>query len=128
MSLLRRQKIPLWEKEGKHTIQQLIDQHEILLHGLLIKLAKIRPPQRDQLPEDLKHQRGIGIALRHRDEVYILVFDVAEGRGAQGQDRGPHGGVGDDLDAEDVGEAGAAVLAVGAEDEVLAFLVEDQEA
>ena len=53
---------------------------------------------------------------------------MAEGGGAEGEDRGADGRVGDDLDAEDVGEAGAAVLAVGAEDEVLAFLVEDQEA
>lgn len=36
-------------------------------------------------------------------------------------------GVGDDLDAEHVGEAGATVVAKGAEDEVLALLVEDED-
>ena len=56
------------------------------------------------------------------------MLDVTEGGGAEGEDRGADGGIGDDLDAEDVGEAGTAVLAVGTEDEVLAFLVEDEEA
>ena len=44
------------------------------------------------------------------------MLDVREGGGAEGEDGGADGRVGDDLDAEDVGEAGAAVLSVGAED------------
>ena len=56
------------------------------------------------------------------------MLHVREGGGSQGENRGPHGRVRDDLDAEDVGEAGAAVLAVGAEDQVLALLIEDQDA
>lgn len=53
------------------------------------------------------------------------MLDVREGGGAESEDGGAHGGVGDDLDAEDVGEAGTAVGAEGAEDQVFAFLVED---
>lgn len=36
-------------------------------------------------------------------------------------------GVGDNLDPEDVGETGTAVIAEGAKDEVFAFLIEDQD-
>jgi hypothetical protein len=53
---------------------------------------------------------------------------MAEGGRAERQDGRAHLGVGDDLDAEDVGEARAAVVAEGAEDEVLALLVEDEDA
>lgn len=53
---------------------------------------------------------------------------MAEGRAAEREDRRPDLHVGDDLDAEDVGEARAAVVPEGAEDEVLAFLVEDEDA
>lgn len=53
---------------------------------------------------------------------------MAKGGAPEGQDGRAHLGVGDDLDAEDVGETGAAVVAEGAEDEVLALLVEDEDA
>lgn len=53
------------------------------------------------------------------------MLDVAERCGAEGEDGRADLGVGDDLDAKDVGEAGAAVVAEGAEDEVFSFLVED---
>jgi hypothetical protein len=53
---------------------------------------------------------------------------MAEGGRAERQDGRAHLGVGDDLDAEDVGEARAAVVAEGAEDEVLALLIEDKDA
>lgn len=53
---------------------------------------------------------------------------MAKGRAAQGQDRRTDLRIGDDLDAEDVGEARATVVAKGPEDEVLAFLVEDEDA
>ena len=51
---------------------------------------------------------------------------MAEGGRAQGEDRGADLGVGDDLDAEDIGETGATVISKGAEDEVLALLVENK--
>ncbi|KAK5632863.1 hypothetical protein RRF57_008577 [Xylaria bambusicola] len=53
---------------------------------------------------------------------------MAEGGAAEGQDGGADLRVRDDLDAEDVGKARAAVVAKGAEDEVLALLVEYQDA
>ena len=56
------------------------------------------------------------------------MFDVAEGGGAEREDRRADLRIRDDLDAEDVGEPGPAVVAEGAEDEVFAFLVEDKDA
>lgn len=53
---------------------------------------------------------------------------MAESRGAQSQNRGSHLRVRDDLDAKDVGQTGAALSAEGAEDEVFAFLVEEENA
>lgn len=53
---------------------------------------------------------------------------MAKGRLAKRQQRRADLGVGNNLDAKDVGEARAAVAAEGAEDEVLAFLVEDEDA
>lgn len=55
------------------------------------------------------------------------MLDMAEGGGAQSQDGRANQRVGDDLDAEDVGETRAAVVAEGAKDEVLALLVEDED-
>lgn len=56
------------------------------------------------------------------------MLDMAKRRAPQRQDGRSDLGVGDDLDAEDVGESGTAVVAEGAEDEVLALLVEDEDA
>jgi hypothetical protein len=53
---------------------------------------------------------------------------MAEGGAAEGQDGRAHLGVADDLDAEHVGEARAAVVAERPEDQVLALLVEDENA
>lgn len=50
---------------------------------------------------------------------------MAEGRGAQRQDRGAHLRVRDHLDAKDVGESRAAVAPECAKDEVLTFLVKN---
>lgn len=56
------------------------------------------------------------------------MFDVTECGGAEREDRGADLSIGDDLDAKDIGEAGAAVIAKGAEYEILPFLIEDQDA
>lgn len=56
------------------------------------------------------------------------MLNMAKGRGAQSEDGRADLRVGDDLDAEDVGQAGAAFGAKGAEDEVFAFLVEEKNA
>lgn len=53
---------------------------------------------------------------------------MAERRRSQRQNGRAHLGVGNDLDAEDVGQARPAITAKGAEDEILAFLVEDENA
>lgn len=53
---------------------------------------------------------------------------MTEGCGAESKDGRADLSIGDDLDAEDVGKAGAAVVAKGAKDEVLTFLIEDENA
>lgn len=55
------------------------------------------------------------------------MLDMAEGGRAQGQDGRADLGIGDDLDAKDVGQTRTAVVAKGTEDEILAFLVEDED-
>jgi len=110
-----------------HTIEQLVDQHKVVLDGLLVKLGKVAAAQLDQAVEKLEDEGGVGVALGDGHQVDVLVLDMAEGGAAQRQDGRPHLRVGDDLDAEDVGQPGAAVVAEGAEDEVLALLVEDED-
>lgn len=90
------------ERVPKRTIQELIDQHEIVLYGLFVKLPKVTPPQPHQPVEELEHQRCIGIALGHRHQVDVLVLDMAEGRRTEGEDWRADLGVGDDLDAENI--------------------------
>ena len=55
------------------------------------------------------------------------MLQVAERRRAEREDGRADLRIGDDLDAEDVGEAGPTVLPEGAEDKVFAFLVEDED-
>jgi hypothetical protein len=102
--------------EKKPTIQQLINKHKIILNSLLVKLIEISLPEPLQPLQKLKHQRGIGIALRDRYQVYVLVADVREGGGAEGEDGRAHVDVRNDLDTEYVCEARATVGAEGAED------------
>lgn len=85
------------------TVQQLVDQNKIVLDGFLVKLAKVAFPELDKPVEELKHQRGVGIALCDCDEINVLVLDVAKGRAAESEDRGADLGVGYNLDAKDVG-------------------------
>ena len=55
------------------------------------------------------------------------MLDMAECGGSKSQDGRADQRVGDDLDAEDIGETWAAVIAEGTKDEVLALLVEDED-
>lgn len=55
------------------------------------------------------------------------MFDMAEGCRAECEDWRADLRIGDDLDAKDVGKAGAAVVAKSPKDEILAFLVEDED-
>jgi hypothetical protein len=110
------------------TVQKLINKHKIILHALLIKLVKIRLPQRPQAFQKLKNQRRVGIAFGHRNQVYVFMSRVAEGGASESENWRANGGVRDDLDAEDICKTGAAVGSKGSEDEILAFLVEDENA
>jgi hypothetical protein len=74
-------------ERSKHTIQELINQHKVVLHSLLIKLPKVALSQRYKPIQELKDERRIRVALRDRDQIYILVFDMAERGAAQSQDR-----------------------------------------
>lgn len=107
-----------------HTVEQLVDQHEIVLDGFFVEFPKIALPQHNEPVEELEDQCGIGIAFGNSYQVDILMLDMAEGRRAQGQDRRAYLRIGDDLDPEDVGKARAAVAAEGAKYEVLALLIE----
>jgi hypothetical protein len=55
------------------------------------------------------------------------MLDMTECGRTQSQDGRADQRVGDDLDAEDIGETWAAVVAEGAKDEILALLVEDED-
>ena len=100
----------------QNLIQQFVHQHKVVLHGFFIEFPKVGLPQPDHAIYKLKHQRRVRVALRDGDQVYVLVLDMAEGGRAEGENGRAHLGVRDDLDAEDVGEARAAVVAEGAED------------
>ncbi len=54
------------------------------------------------------------------------MLDMAECRRSEGEDRRANLCIGDDLDAEDVCKPWAAIISKGAEDKILAFLVEDE--
>ena len=56
------------------------------------------------------------------------MLDMAKGGRAESENRRADLGIGDDLYAKHIGKAGSAIVAKGAEDEVLAFLIEDQDA
>lgn len=53
------------------------------------------------------------------------MLDMAEGRRAQGQDRRADLRIGDDLNAKDVRKTWATVTPEGAEDQILALLIEN---
>ena len=109
------------------TIQQFIYKHKVVLHGLLIKLPKVAPPKPNQPIQKLEDERRIGITLCDRDDVDVLVLNMAESCRAQGQDGRPDLGVRDDLNAKDISKARAAILSKGAEDQILPFLIEDED-
>ena len=56
------------------------------------------------------------------------MLDMAKGRRAESEDGRADLGIGDDLYAEHICKAGSTIVAKGAEDEVLALLIEDQNA
>lgn len=56
------------------------------------------------------------------------MLDMAKGRRAESEDGRTDLGVRDDLYTKHIGKAGSAIVSKGAEDEVLALLVEYQDA
>ncbi len=120
--------IPLGrDKQRRRTVEQLVNQHKIVLDGLLVKLPEVAASQLDQSVEELKDKGSIGVTLGDCHQVNVLVLDMAEGGAAEGEDGRSHLGVADDLDSEHVGESRSAIVAEGPEDQVLAFLVEDED-
>lgn len=63
----------------RNTIKQLINEHEVILHGILIEFAEIPLSQRDKPIQEFKDNSSISIALRHRRDIDVLVLDMAEG-------------------------------------------------
>ena len=84
------------------TIQQLINQHKIILYRLLIKLAKVALAQCNQPIEKLKHKRRICITFCNSNNVDILVLDMTECGAPECENGGPHLRVRYDLNPEDV--------------------------
>lgn len=70
----------------RRTIKQLIDEHKVVLDGLLVHLAEIAPTYPNESIQEFKDQGGIGVGLGDRGEVEVLVPDVQEGRRAQRDD------------------------------------------
>jgi hypothetical protein len=112
--------------EIENLVEQLVHQHKVVLDGLFIELPKVCLSQSHQSIQELEHECCVGIALRHRHQIYVLVLDMAECRRAEREDGRPDLRVGYYLDAEHVGEPWAAIIAKGTEDEVLTLLVEYQ--
>lgn len=69
------------------TIQQLIDQNKIVLDRILVKLAKVLSPQRDEAIQKLKDNARVGIALGNCHNVDVLVLHVAKRRRPEREDR-----------------------------------------
>lgn len=106
------------------TVQELVHEDEVVLYGFFVKLSKVALAEGDKTVKEFEYQRSIGIALGDCNKVDILVLDMAEGGAAQSQDRRTNLGIGDDLNAEDIGETGSTVVAEGSKDEVFTFLIE----
>lgn len=113
---------------GMPTVQELVNEHEVVLNSILVELAEIPLTQANETVEKLKDNSCVGVAFGHRRDVDVLVLDMAESGRAKRQDGRAYLSIRDDLDAKDVGQAWAAVRPEGAENQVLALLVEEQDA
>jgi hypothetical protein len=69
-----------------HTVEQLVDQHKVILDGFFVELAKISLAQLDQSVEKFEDQCGIGIALGDGHQINIFMLDMAEGGAPKSQD------------------------------------------
>lgn len=110
------------------TIKELVDKNKIVLDGIFVELAKVLFAQAYKPVDEFKDDSGIGVTFGDGHNVYVFVFDMTEGGGAESEDGRSDLCIGDDLDAKDVGEARPAVWPKGTEDEILALLIEEQDA
>ena len=116
-------------REWEDAIKQLVDKHKVVLHALLVQLAKVRAANAvDKAVEELEDTGGVGVDLCDGDNVDVVALDVEEGGGAERRDGRADVGRGQDLDAEDVGDRALEVVAVQPRDQHLALLVEDEDA
>lgn len=96
--------IPGIRLEGKHlTIQQLIDQHKVVLYVLLADLPEVGGHHVTHLVKKLEHHGGVDILLGDSSQPDVGTLDVEEARAGDVGDRRAHllPGV-DDIDAEGV--------------------------
>lgn len=89
-------------------IEQFVDEDEVVFDSFFVEFAKVGFAEGDETVEEFEDEGRVGIGFGYRDDVDVFVLDVREGGGPEGEDWGADLGVGDYLDAEDVGEAGAA--------------------
>ncbi|KAI6851666.1 clathrin adaptor, mu subunit [Hortaea werneckii] len=109
-------------------VKEFVDHDEVALNSFLIEPTKVALSQAYQLVEEFEDQGGVDIALGDADNVNVFVLDMAECGGSESQNGRANLSIGYDLDAEDVGETRAHVLAEGTHDEQLALLIEEQHA
>jgi hypothetical protein len=99
------------------TIEQLVDQGKVVLDGLLVQPAKVAAAEGNDLVAEFKDERCRDVGFGDSSEIEVLVPDVEEGGRSEGDDGGADVGVGNDVDAEDVGDRAADVGAKDARDE-----------
>lgn len=84
------------------TIQQLVEEHKVVLDAFLVELAKVASSDLDDPIAELEHQCCIGITLCDRRHIQVLMANVEEGGASERDDRCSHIRIGHDLDAEDL--------------------------
>lgn len=68
--------------EVEYLVEQLVDEHEVVLHVLLADLAEVALHHLADLPEELEHHRGVHVLLGHGGDPDVRLLDVKE-RGAR---------------------------------------------
>lgn len=64
----------------RSTVEELIDEHKVILDSFLVELSEVALAQAHKPIQEFEYKRSIGITLRHRHNVDIFVFDMAECR------------------------------------------------
>ena len=58
----RSARVGLGERETRRTVNQLVDEHEVVLHRFLIHLAKVRLCYGDKAVTELEYEGGVRVA------------------------------------------------------------------